>query len=288
MLLTVFTPAYNRADLLLRLYNSLVQQTFSDFEWVIVDDGSSDNTEEVVKEFQAENKITINYFKQENEGKHIAINRGVNLAQGELFFIVDSDDFLPTDSLLKICTRFEIVKDDPFVAGLAGRKGYSLNEYIGSKITYPDMCINAFDFRMKNGIEGDMAEVIRTSIIKKFPFPKIEGEKFCTEAFLWYQVALEYKMLWFSEIIYVAEYLEGGLSSNSFKIRKNAPKFATLFYSRLEKYPIPFSQRLKANINYWRFAKFLDSSFLDKLKNVSLFLTIAGLPLSWIFLIKDK
>ena len=97
--LTLFTPTYNRAHLLERLYSSIKKQTYHHFEWLIVDDGSTDNTNEVVKTFIEEGIITIKYVFKRNGGKHRAINEGVQQAQGELFFIADSDDMLPPDAL---------------------------------------------------------------------------------------------------------------------------------------------------------------------------------------------
>ena len=102
MFLTIFTPTYNRAYILPNLYESLVNQTSKDFEWVIVDDGSTDETESIVKKWIAESRICIKYIKQENQGKHIAINTGTEHADGELFFIVDSDDSLKNHAVSTI------------------------------------------------------------------------------------------------------------------------------------------------------------------------------------------
>ena len=97
--ITVFTPTYNRAYTLERLYKSLLNQTSYDFEWLIVDDGSTDNTSELIKSFQNNQLFDVRYYKQGNGGKHVAINKGVELAEGELFFIVDSDDYLTDDAI---------------------------------------------------------------------------------------------------------------------------------------------------------------------------------------------
>ena len=102
MTITVLTPTYNRAKLLDRLYQSLCQQTYQDFEWIVVNDGSKDDTDEVVQSFIAEKKINILYIKQENGGKHRAINRGVKEAKGKLFFTIDSDDCLTKDAVEKV------------------------------------------------------------------------------------------------------------------------------------------------------------------------------------------
>ncbi|MDM1556708.1 MULTISPECIES: glycosyltransferase family A protein [Chryseobacterium] len=286
MLITIFTPAYNRASLLKRLYDSLCRQEAQNFEWVVVDDGSSDNTEAVVKSFMDENIIKITYHKQTNAGKHIAINKGAELANGELFFIVDSDDYLTDDATKIIVQKYKEVEGDERYAGISGRKGYSETEFIGSQEEFNDIHANALDFRYTHGMKGDMAEVIRTEVIRKFPFP-VKNEKFCTEGVLWFRVALEYKFLWFNKIIYIAEYLEGGLSNNIFKIRKNSPEYATLFYSELSKMPVPVVQKVKASMNYWRFAKFSPKTFSEKWNNMNPLLSLIGLPLSLIFLIKD-
>lgn len=288
MLVTIFTPAYNRGHLLNRLYKSLLVQTMNDFEWVIVDDGSIDETEIIVKEFIEENIIKITYYKQTNSGKHIAINNGVGLAKGELFFIVDSDDFLTPNSLEKVKEKYLQVKDKPDFAGVAGRKGYSETEFIGSKDAYSDIFASALEFRYKYNKKGDMAEVVKTSVLKEFLFPVIPHEKFCTEGLVWFRIAKKYKMLWFSEIIYIAEYLEGGLSNNIFKVRKNSPQYATLFYSELERMDIPLLQKLKSNINFWRFAKFINEPISSKYKRVNPLFSIFGLPVSLIFLFKDR
>ena len=102
MMITVFTPTYNRGNLLKRLYDSLCNQSFKDFEWLIVDDGSKDDTETVIANFIAQQKLVINYLKQENGGKHRAINKGVKEAKGEYFFIADSDDRLPKEALMLV------------------------------------------------------------------------------------------------------------------------------------------------------------------------------------------
>lgn len=288
MLITIFTPAYNRGDLLNRLYKSLLVQTMNDFEWVIVDDGSIDKTEKIVKEFINENIIKITYYKQPNSGKHIAINNGVKVASGDLFFIVDSDDFLTADALERIKNKYLIIKDKPEFAGVAGRKGYSDTEFIGSQEAYSDISASALEFRYKYNKKGDMAEVVKTSVLRKYLFPEIPHEKFCTEALVWFRIAKKYKFLWFTDIIYIAEYLEGGLSNNIFKMRKQSPQYATMFYSELEKMSIPLLQKLKSNINFWRFAKFLNEPFFSKFKKVNPIISVFGLPISLIFLLKDK
>lgn len=109
--ITVFTPTFNREGYLTKLYNSLLNQKFNNFEWVIVDDGSTDGTKLIVGEFIKENKININYIYQKNEGKHIAFNNGVKNAQYELFMCIDSDDYLINDILGEIYNQWIGIKD---------------------------------------------------------------------------------------------------------------------------------------------------------------------------------
>jgi len=288
MLLTIFTPAYNRVNLLPRLYSSLVQQKTQNFEWIIVDDGSTDNTKEVIEGFIAENIIPIIYIYKENGGKHLAINKGVEHTQGELFFIVDSDDYLTVDATTLISQYYLLIKNKNDLAGMSFRRGKSENKYIGSQKTFDDFEASALDFRYKHKIVGDMAEVYKTDVIRQYPFPKIDEERFCSEGLVWNRMALQYKILWTSKIIYVGEYLEGGLTDNSFRIRKNSPRHATLFYSELAQMPISFVQKIRATINYWRFAKFVNEPFIDKWKKVNPLLSLIGLPLSLIFILKDS
>ena len=105
-----------------------------------------------------------------------------------------------------------------------------------------------------------MAEVIRTSVFKEFPFPEIEGERFCPEALIFNRIATKYKLRYFYEKVYLCEYLEDGLTASIVKVRMKSPQTSTMFYSELFYMPIPLSQKIKAAINYWRFAYCLDNN----------------------------
>ncbi|KXT90868.1 Glycosyltransferase [Streptococcus oralis] len=220
---TVFTATYNRMNLLKKLYDSLVKQTNKNFEWIIVDDGSTDDTSTVVQKFLSENELDISYIYQENGGKHRAINHGLDLARGELFFIVDSDDSLTDDAIEKIFNNYSGIAFDKSFAGVAFNKGFSKKRIVGETFegTYID-CDNLH--RAKHNILGDKAEVYRTDILKSIKFPVIDGENFMSEVVLWNEVARRgYKLRWFNEIIYLCDYLEDGLTKNSEKILFNNP-----------------------------------------------------------------
>ena len=256
MLITVFTPTYNRAHLLPRLYKSLKTQTCHDFEWLIVDDGSTDNTEDVIASFfvrQGDIGFSIRYFKQPNGGKHRAINRGVKEAQGDLFFIVDSDDSLPKDSIENIVFYWQQLKDDMSFGGIAGYMAHHSGDIIGKDIDNDILDCTSIELRYRYNVTGDMAEVFRTSVLKEFPFLEIKNERFCPEALVWNRIAQKYKLRVFKKVIYYRDYLDGGLTSKIVKIRMDSPVASVTHYKELNSYSIPFKDKMKSAINYWRF-----------------------------------
>ena len=226
MRITVFTPTYNRAYIIKNLYNSLLEQDFRDFEWVVVDDGSTDETESLFQRFQREASFPIQYRKVENGGKQRAINKGVSMAKGELFFTVDSDSYLPKNALSmidKVEKTIPIEEKSKF-AGVCGLRGFVQGGIIGKTFDGEFLDITNLD-RRKNGIFGDKAEVLYTQILKKYPFPEFEGEKFVTEAVVWDRIAYEgYKTRFFNEIVYIGDYLADGLTAKYDTLLKNNPK----------------------------------------------------------------
>ena len=188
MKITVFTPTYNRGYLLDKLYESLLKQTNTDFEWLIIDDGSNDNTSNIINKFIDDDKIRIRYFYQENGGKHRAINKGLDIAEGELFFIVDSDDTLIPTAIELVLEKYKSVENCPEFAGISFNRGYSEKEIIGKTFSSEFMdCTNLE--RGKNNILGDKSEIYRTEILRNIKFPEIEGENFMSEIVLWNEVA---------------------------------------------------------------------------------------------------
>lgn len=227
MRITVFTPTYNRAYTLPRLYESLKAQTFHDFEWVIVDDGSTDNTTEVVDGFLRESPFfEIKYRKTENGGKHRAINRGMDMVSGELFLMMDSDDWLREDALEwidRIENTIPVNQKHQF-AGIYGLRCHADGSIIGSTFEGRTLDITYFE-RGKHGISGDKAEVYYAKYMRQFPFPEYDGEKFCTECLVWDQIAaLGLKLRHFNEGIYFCEYLEDGLTKREKKLYAENPK----------------------------------------------------------------
>lgn len=286
-MITIFTPTYNRANLLNKVYQSLLQPTKVHFEWVVVDDGSTDNTAHLVSEFIAENKINIRYFHQNNKGKHFAINRGVAEAKGSLFMILDSDDFLPATALQTIYDKYDATKHKNKIGGVAGRKSYFNGEIVGGNASFQDVLASALTIRYKYNLQGDLAEVFLTSVLKEFPFPEIQGEKFCPEALVWNRIAQKYKLLYFNKSIYHCEYLPDGLTAKIVKIRMTSPIASMMTYSELASYNIPFREKIKASINFWRFSFTSHLPFLQKITMVG-WPALLLLPVGALLYYKDK
>ncbi len=259
-MITVFTPTYNRAKLLSRLYKSLCKQTYRDFEWVIVDDGSVDDTHYVVESFMngndnenGNNNFPIRYLYQENGGKHRAINRGVREAKGDVFFIADSDDWLPVNALKIVNDQYEKIADDKQIAGLCGLDAYEDGRIAGSGFPFEKKVATTIEIRNRYGVIGDLKEVFKTIVLKEFSFPEIKDEKFCPEVLVWNRIARKYDLLFFNHVIYSVEYQNDGITSNIVKARMKSPIASMMCYQEMNELDIPLLQRLKAAINYWRF-----------------------------------
>lgn len=266
--ITVFTPSFNRAYIIGKLYESLCRQTFKNFEWLVVDDGSTDDTAALLAKFSAEGKIRLRYFKQANGGKHRAINHGVREAQGSLFFIVDSDDYLADNALERLDFYYEQIKENQDFCGVSGLRAFPSGEKIGGECSsWKILDCNCLDFRYQHKVRGDMAEAFKTSVMREFPFPEIDGERFCPESVVWNRMAQKYKLRYFYEKIYFCEYLPDGLTASSVRSRRASPESAMLTYADMLRFPrVPVAQKIKAAINFWRFAFASKRRFFDKLK----------------------
>lgn len=269
MKITVFTPTYNRGYLLDKLYESLLKQTNTDFEWLIIDDGSNDNTSNIINKFIDDDKIRIRYFYQENGGKHRAINKGLDIAEGELFFIVDSDDTLIPTAIELVLEKYKSVENCPEFAGISFNRGYSEKKIVGKtfSLEFKD-CTNLE--RGRNNILGDKSEIYRTEILRNIKFPEIEGENFMSEIVLWNEVARQgYKLRWYNEIIYVCNYLEDGLTVNRDNIYLRNPIAHKMMVNELLQIDFPIKSKINTIYNYyklWREKK----SFVEISKDINI------------------
>lgn len=194
--ITVFTPSYNRANTLPRAFESLKKQTFKGFEWIIIDDGSSDNTAEIVDGFKKENPFfEIIYVYQENRGKHIATNRAVEMSRGDFFITLDSDDACTPDALEVFISEWNKIPKEHRneYYGISCRTCDKDGNINGTKMTQPYIDSNDLDLRFKLKITGELWGMIRMSVMREFPFPEAEGYHFYPENVIWHNVGRKYK-----------------------------------------------------------------------------------------------
>ncbi len=241
MRITVFTPTYNRGYIIKTLYESLKRQTFKDFEWVVINDGSTDDTDNLFYNeiLPDEHFFDITYKTTQNGGKHRAINNGLDLAKGELFFIVDSDDYLTDTSLELINSVENTVSSDEkkYFAGVCGAKGYAPSIMVGKTYEGNKFLDITMLERSKHNIYGDKSEVFYTDILRKYKFPEFESEKFLTECVVWDKIAFDgYKLRFFNDIVYICDYLDDGLSKNLARHEKSSPKGKALYLYQTYKF----------------------------------------------------
>ena len=246
--ITVFTPTYNRAYILENLYRSLQRQSYGDFEWLVVDDGSSDGTEALFDRWRREeNPFPIRYVRQENGGKCRAINHGLKLARGEMFFTVDSDDYLTDDALEKVARwEAELPKDQKY-CGFAGNLGTAPN--VTPNKPLPGDFFDGTAFDRYGIVDGERASVFYTDIHRRYLYPEFPGEKFMTEAVTWNRMANDgYRMRFFNDIIWIFEYKDDGLTRSGYDLFLRNPQGTGLFFREKAKF---FHYSPKTMLGMW-------------------------------------
>lgn len=216
-MISIITPTFNRIEEMKCLYDSLKNQTVHSFEWIIVNDGSTDSTDCIVNEWiHHNNAFNIQYMVQVNSGKHSALNEAIKIASKPYSFIVDSDDLLTTNAVETALMWIEETKDIESLAGVAGLKSYKNGGVVGqfphefNRIGYIDATNIS---RRKNKLLGDKAEIYKTSILRQYPFPVFPGEKFLTEEVVWDRISeAGFSIRWYNKILYVCEYQNDGLT----------------------------------------------------------------------------
>lgn len=224
--LTIFTPTYNRAYILKKCYDSLVSQTCKDFVWLVVDDGSSDNTKELINKFIKEKKIEIKYIYQKNGGKYKAVNTGVKNCNTELFAFVDSDDYYLPNTVKTFLNKWdEYYKND--IAGIVGRRQNNNGIIVGKKINLKMKIVNFSEFISREHFYGDTCRMYKTSVLKSNLYPEID-DKFIPENVMFGKIDEEHNILFLNEALSVSEYLDDGYTNSYKKLLLNNPNGYTL------------------------------------------------------------
>ena len=245
-MITIFTPTYNRAYTLVNLYQSLVRQDSNDFEWLIIDDGSTDNTEELIKVWiKAINQFKIRYYKTANGGKPIAINKALELVKKPYFLIVDSDDYLTDDTVKFLTEKIAEINESKELVAIGIMRGESDEKTLGNPLFSDKEFIDASNLeRKKYGLNFDCNELYKVEILKKYPFKVWQGEKFSPEEIVFNEIALDgYKVRWYNKVGVISKYLNDGLTVNAFQlVKKNPMGYAMLFNHHL-KYNNSFKEK---------------------------------------------
>jgi len=230
-MITVVTATFNRRPTLERLWQSLCSQTEQlPFEWVLVDDGSTDDTTKWFDQISQPIHIKTSYVRQPNQGKHVAINTAVKHATGDWIVILDSDDLLTADAIETITSDIIKTERHDKLLGLSYRKSHLDGKLVGKSIKEREpLCLKP----NKAGalFEGDLAYVFKKTALAKSPFPTIPNEKFVPELLIWNKIADEGDILYFpAKSIYLCEYLPDGYSAKFKTMLKQNPRGFSLFY----------------------------------------------------------
>lgn len=267
MMITVLTPTFNRGGGLQSLWNSLQKQTVKDFEWLVVDDGSTDGTKNLITQLQEKSDFPIRYIYKNNGGKHTALNVGIQTICSELTFIVDSDDCVTDDaieSILKIHKKYRSQNNicgyaflRAFPDGKVNGKKFDVNEKIGS---YIDVRVNGDD------TGADKAEVFKTHCLKEFPFPEYPNEKFLGEDLVWVRMARKYEMVHINKAIYVGNYLEDGLTNNRRKHNIASPIGCMHRAEEFMESDLKTRYRIKGGLQYIVYGRFAGVKGVDLIR----------------------
>lgn len=249
-MITVITPTFNREKEISTLYYSLVKQSNKNFEWLVVDDGSTDNTEELIAKYQSEGLLSIRYIKKENGGKHTALNVAFSDKHtGEWLFVVDSDDYLSTDCLEFLENEVSTLTSDFHSIRILriGKNGIPHSDYFSEGLS------NYIDLQ-NIGAKNDIADIFRKTALSDFKFPEFKGENFMAESplYIWLGSTGFTKFINFKG--YICEYLVGGLSDNSVVNRHRC--FNSALYVYEQKYKcreLKYILKFKCALNWWRF-----------------------------------
>ena len=223
MKLSIVTPTYNRAALLPRCYQSLCLQTIRDFEWIIIDDGSTDDTAAVVHTF-SDDRFPIIYVKKENGGKHTALNESHCYIHGEVVLILDSDDYLSEDAVETVIGDWERYRPNEQIACISYYKLYDNGDVVAGKMDTDYYESDHISYRVNKNIQGDQCETVRAEVFKEFVFPVYAGEKFASEGLLWNYIGFHYRTVYRDKGIYICEYQPGGISHSGKKLLMRNPK----------------------------------------------------------------
>ncbi len=267
MMITVLTPTFNRGGGLQSLWDSLQKQTVKDFEWLVVDDGSTDGTKNLITQLQEKSDFPIRYIYKNNGGKHTALNVGIQTICSELTFIVDSDDCVTDDAVEAILKIHQKYRSQNNICGYAFLRAFPDGKVNGKKFDVDEEIGSYIDVRVNGDDTGaDKAEVFKTHCLKEFPFPEYPNEKFLGEDLVWVRMARKYEMVHINKAIYVGNYLEDGLTNNRRKHNIASPVGCMHRAEEFMESDLKTRYRIKGGLQYIVYGRFAGVKICDLIR----------------------
>ena len=267
MMITVLTPTFNRGGRLQSLWDSLQKQTVKDFEWLVVDDGSTDGTKNLITQLQEKSDFPIRYIYKNNGGKHTALNVGIQTICSELIFIVDSDDCVTDDAVESILKIHKKYRSQNNICGYAFLRAFPDGKVNGKKFDVDEKIGSYIDVRVNGDDTGaDKAEVFKTHCLKEFPFPEYPNEKFLGEDLVWVRMARKYEMGHINKAIYVGNYLEDGLTNNRRKHNIASPIGCMHRAEEFMESDLKTRYRIKGGLQYIVYGRFAGVKVVDLIR----------------------
>lgn len=267
MMITVLTPTFNRGGGLQSLWDSLQKQTVKEFEWLVVDDGSTDGTKNLITQLQEKSDFPIRYIYKNNGGKHTALNVGIQTICSELIFIVDSDDCVTDDAVESILKIHKKYRSQNNICGYAFLRAFPDGKVNGKKFDVDEKIGSYIDVRVNGDDTGaDKAEVFKTHCLKEFPFPEYPNEKFLGEDLVWVRMARKYEMVHINKAIYVGNYLEDGLTNNRRKHNIASPIGCMHRAEEFMESDLKTRYRIKGGLQYIVYGRFAGVKVVDLIR----------------------
>lgn len=287
MLVTIFTPVYNRERSIRDVYDSLMNQTDKHFEWLVINDGSTDNTGRVLNEIVRVHDCSfpIRLFEQENKGLNRTINFAIEQARGDMLMRLDSDDVALPDAVKKIHEWYPRIMNEDSICAIAFRSMHFDGSLVGFHPFDGEMISDFCSFRHIFHGTGDRNEVMKVDVYKRYKFPEYEGENFCPEALVWNRIAQDYQCLYLPDPIYKKGFEEDSITSKVYAtLKRCCQSTCTLYYEELMNTNLPYKERLGSAIRYYRYAFFAKREIF---RNIPLSLSLLALPIGILVIFYD-
>lgn len=292
MFLTVLTPTFNRSNLLRKVYDSLCKQMDKNFQWLIIDDGSTDDTEEAVLRLKENNPdFRVDYYYKKNGGKHSALNYAHPYILGEFVMILDSDDYLVDNAIELVKSYWNKYKHNEKIGYLAFERGDEKGKFSCQKYLADEFVSNYIEYRVKYNIQGEQIEIYRTNVFKEVIFPEFPNENYLGGIYMHVLLSDRYDTVFIHKILCIWKYLDDGLTKAGRKLRIKNPLGGMIYGELLTRKEFPIKYRIKGMVLYIVYAMFAKKSILSLLKKCEhKFLFFVSLPLSTVLYIfwKDK